>query len=394
MSPQLERLNKARLWLTARVPFLGYLTLQLKFEITQDPSIPTAGVTIDGYVIGNENFLATLSDAELRFVLGHEVLHVALLFWDRLGHKDRMLFNIAHDYVINMILSDFMARIGKGMQMPKGALFDEIYRNESAESIYAKLVAGGKNVDGFMPNDCQKKWRTEKGKQAIQGDSSAMRTISNHWKNILEAAAQTHESREKDSLPGALQQIIKDIREPKVTWQTMLSRWIGSNTGKSDTSYMRPSRRGLALDLYLPGVVRSGFPDVTVLWDTSGSMHGLASEILAEVAAITTELGLQVRLIVCDTIIHADVSGLSLPEEIVPNLIGGGGSDFCPAFDRLQEEGNDSVVLAFTDGYIDVPKTQPPSLKGVLWVLTETSTRPAPWGLAIKLTANGYAENL
>jgi predicted metal-dependent peptidase len=92
--------------------------------------------------------------------------------------------------------------------------------------------------------------------------------------------------------------------------------------------------------------------------------------------------------------IHADVSGLSLPEEIVPNLIGGGGSDFCPAFDRLQEEGNDSVVLAFTDGYIDVPKTQPPSLKGVLWVLTETSTRPAPWGLAIKLTANGYAENL
>jgi predicted metal-dependent peptidase len=144
----------------------------------------------------------------------------------------------------------------------------------------------------------------------------------------------------------------------------------------------------------LPGVMKTGFPDVTILWDTSGSMSGMMEPILTEVNEIVMELGLTVRLIVCDAAVHADVEGLNNVEDIAKNLKGGGGSDFNPAFDILAAEGNTSVVVAFTDGYISVPAAQPDCLKGVLWVLTERGHRPASWGRAIALDSDGFAEEV
>lgn len=123
-------------------------------------------------------------------------------------------------------------------------------------------------------------------------------------------------------------------------------------------------------------------------------MNGLATTILSEVASIIGELGLTVRLMVCDTMIHADVEGLDKTEDVIPHILGGGGSDFSPAFDRLRGEGNTSVVVAFTDGYISVPSTQPETLKGVLWVITDRGQRPCSWGAAIKLDEDGYAEEM
>ena len=86
--------------------------------------------------------------------------------------------------------------------------------------------------------------------------------------------------------------------------------------------------------------------------------------------------------------------GIDTTEKVIPNIKGGGGSDFSPAFDRLRSEGNASVVVAFTDGYIGIPSTQPETLKGVLWVLTQNGVRPGPWGQAIKLDKDGYAEDV
>jgi predicted metal-dependent peptidase len=190
-------------------------------------------------------------------------------------------------------------------------------------------------------------------------------------------------------------QILKDLREPKVTWQTVLANWVGENAGKDDYTYQRPNRRTESVGEIMPGIVKTGLPDVTVLWDTSGSMHGLAEEILTEVNEIVSEMGLSIRLMVCDAAVHSDVQGISNIEAVLPHIQGGGGSDFTPAFDVLVEENNTSVVLAFTDGYIAVPQMQPDNLKGVLWVLTGPGTqRPTPWGSAIRLDKDGFAEDV
>jgi len=59
---------------------------------------------------------------------------------------------------------------------------------------------------------------------------------------------------------------------------------------------------------------------------------------------------------------------------------GGGGSDFCPAFKKLREMGDDfNCVITFTDSYIDVPKYPPPY--PALWVLTPDANRDfCDWG--------------
>jgi len=404
---QMQRIKDARLWLTARVPFLGYLSLRLRPRLANpQDGVPTAGVAPDGTLVVNEEFAAGLTDPQLRGLLAHEILHPALEFWTRCGSRNKFGFNIAHDYAINLIIKDFAATVGNGLELPPQGLLDEQYRDMTAEEIYAKLPrkkspkGGGKGGEDFnfssdQYGDCRGDLsETETGRDAARGDGTAQRELDTTWRIAVEAAAQSHEAQSRGTLPASIQRIVDEIRDPKVSWQTVLSQWLGENAGKDDPTYMRPSRRSESAGELLPGIRKTGLPDVTILWDTSGSMNGTAGEILSEVSSIVDELGLTVRLISCDCAIHADVDGIDTTEKVIPNIKGGGGSDFNPAFDRLRSEGNNSVVVAFTDGYIGVPATQPESLKGVLWVLTQHSTRPANWGQAIKLDKDGYAEDV
>ena len=407
---QLQRIKDARVWLSARVPFLGYMTTRLRLRMAEpEDGVPTAGVAPDGTCVWNADFAAELSDPELRFVLAHEVLHPALDFWARLHGRNRMGWNVAHDYAINLILDDFSQSVKGEMSRPSKGLFDEAHRGKSAEEIYEQVMKDaqkgkgkgkgqGEPDGGGMGGDCRGDLsETQEGRQAANGDGVAQKGIDRMWQTTLEAAAQTHEQQMKrqGTLPGSIMQILKDLREPKVTWQTVLANWVGENAGKDDYTYQRPNRRTESVGEIMPGIVKTGLPDVTVLWDTSGSMHGLAEEILTEVNEIVSEMGLSIRLMVCDADVHSDVNGISNIEAVLPHIKGGGGSDFTPAFDLLVEENNTSVVLAFTDGYINVPQMQPDNLKGVLWVLTGPGTqRPTTWGSAIKLDKDGFAEDV
>jgi predicted metal-dependent peptidase len=78
----LERVSAARTYLTAKVPFLGFLTLRMKPRITNEyDECKTAGVGPDGTPVLHPEFIAKQSDPELRGLLAHEVLHPALEFY-------------------------------------------------------------------------------------------------------------------------------------------------------------------------------------------------------------------------------------------------------------------------------------------------------------------------
>ena len=389
----LQRVGDARVWLNTRVPFLGYMTLKLKPKVAgPEHRVPTAGVAPDGTLYLNPEFVAGLTDAELRFVLAHEVLHPAMGYWDRLKSRDKMGFNVAHDYAINLIIESFSQQFPSQLTMPKIGLLDHKYDGMAAEEIYDALPKQPQN--GGMGGDCRGDLsESQDGQAAGQGDQAAQNKLDKEWRLHSEAARQVHETAlGKGSLPAAVQKFLDELLDPKVHWSTVLSSWIGENAGKQDFTYQRPARRSESVGELLPGIHRTDLPDVTILWDTSGSMTGQETEILTEVADIVEELGLTIRLIVCDCSIHADVDKIDNVAALLPHVKGGGGSSFTPAFDRLAEENNTSVVVAFTDGYIDVPAMQPDSLKGVLWVLTYNGQRPASWGRAIMLDKDGYVE--
>ena len=63
-------------------------------------------------------------------------------------------------------------------------------------------------------------------------------------------------------------------------------------------------------------------------------------------------------------------------------LLGGGGTDFRPVFERAEMIMPDCVVY-LTDGHGRVPE-RTPSMP-VLWVLTEYGTRPTSWGHNIQM---------
>ena len=160
-------------------------------------------------------------------------------------------------------------------------------------------------------------------------------------------------------------------------------------SGGEELSFRRPSRRGQAIDETLAGRIRRTAPDITILWDTSGSMNGQEERILAEVIAICENLGVGARMIAIDCMIHADVP-LDEGLDALAHVKGGGGSDFGPAFTRLETEGDRSVVVAFTDGMIGVPQCIPPQLQHVLWVLVGGESPPtSAWGSSIKINNRG-----
>jgi predicted metal-dependent peptidase len=390
----MERFADARVWLNTRVPFLGYMTLKLKPRVANpQDGVPTAGVAPDGTLVLNEEFVASLSDPEFRFLICHEVLHPAMGFWARKKSRDQMGFNVAHDYAINLIIDAFSQNFPTQLKMPKVGLLDHKYDNMSAEEIY-DVLPRQKQPGGGMGGDCRGDLsESGAGQDAGRGDQAAQTNLDRDWKIHTEAARQVHETAlGKGSLPASVQKILDELLDPKIHWSSVLSAWLGENAGKADFTYQRPARRSESVGEILPGILRTDLPDVTILWDTSGSMTGQETAILSEVADIVDEMGLTIRLIVCDCSIHADVDRIDNVEALIPHVKGGGGSSFTPAFDRLAEENNTSVVVAFTDGYIEVPQLQPDSLKGVLWVITDRGQRPAPWGRAIMLDKDGYVE--
>jgi len=173
-------------------------------------------------------------------------------------------------------------------------------------------------------------------------------------------------------LPLGISKMVADLQECKIDWRDVLSQWIGENGNRLDFTFRRPRRRFDSNVLYLPSYQKWGVDDVVILWDTSGSMNGRETGILSEVQGICEDLGLVLKIICCDTEI-AITDDVKEAADMIGNIKGGGGSDFTPAFDHLEEEGFDGIVVCFTDGHIGVPECKPPLIKDVLWCIEPDS---------------------
>jgi len=417
----LKRVSACRTKLMALVPFFGHLALNLKPKVaTPENNVPTAAVAPDGTLYLNAGFCATLSDAEMSGLLCHEVMHPALHCWLRQGSRKVVvegngqkfsLWNLAHDLSFNPMIKEMSEKCeAKEMiALPKDAALDEQYAGLSAEEIYDKLLSqaktnpkgggggglklkipGGKHgIGDDMRGDLSS---TPDGQKADAGDKSAQTKLENDWKVSVVAAAQVHEKEVgQGKMPAGLQKIINELTDPKVDWKTVLSHWIGENGRRSDYSYRRPSRRSESVGEYLPSVQRYGVDDITILWDTSGSMNGRETEILSEVDGICQDLGIGLRIITCDAEVHADVRDVQNAIDAAEHVKGGGGSNFNPAFKILEDENYEGCIIAFTDGYICVPPTQPVLVKGMMWVIGDNDIDPTggKWGEVLRVNDKG-----
>ena len=105
LHPDVEKkILKARIALSLRQPFLASAIMRLPIK---DATVYSWCQTMatDGYhIFFNSNWVSNLSQSELRGVLAHEVLHVIFQHSSRRLNRDPIVWNIAADHAINLLL--------------------------------------------------------------------------------------------------------------------------------------------------------------------------------------------------------------------------------------------------------------------------------------------------
>lgn len=188
------------------------------------------------------------------------------------------------------------------------------------------------------------------------------------------------------------------LQPAKVSWREKLARVcraaVAYRPGSGHSTYTKPSRRqgGLGFGPGCPVIpsYRATVPRVTFLVDTSGSMDDSSLlTAMSEAQGLLVACGAVLDIMVCDAAVH-DAKRVSSIKEACKLLKGGGGSDFCPAFEQiLAKRPKNDIVVAATDGDITVPEFQPPGLQ-VIWLLVQknyegTFRKPCDWGTTIEV---------
>ena len=366
----MTRLAKAKTGLILEHPFIGTVALNMPFLL--DFSIKTAA-TNGKNVKFNPDFMDTLNDEELKFLVAHECMHPMLEHNYRRNSRQARRWNKAADYVINKLLVD--ESIGK---MPKVGLYsDDIYKagNGTSDGIYNILEDDGDGDeyggDGDPLDDCQ----DGDGTPAEQAQEQA------EWKVRVAQAAQSAKMMGK--LSANMERVVGEILQPKVDWRDVLQRFL-VKCRTDNRSFARFNRRFLPQGLFLPSVSGEVMGEILVAVDCSGSIDAKTiAQFAGEIQAIKDDMTpTKVHVVYFDsTVSHYEVYEHDDTLDIKPH--GGGGTDFAPVFDYMVEHGIEPVAVVFLTDLCCNSFGIPPDCP-VLWVSTEQDMS-APFGEIVEM---------
>ena len=360
-----EKLTTARVGLLLKAPFFGNMATRMKL-IDASEWCPTAATDGRNFFY-NKDFVEKLSTKKLEFLFGHEIGHCVFDHFGRAGSRDRQLCNIAQDYAINIILKD--EKIGDVIDEVKICL-DPKYRGLAWEEIYDSLYEEADKIgmDELMEqlgdllddhinedtggggNDGDENGKDKKGKPVLSKEEK--QKIKDE---IKEAMIQSAAAAGAGKTPAAIQRLIKDLTEPKMNWREILRMNIQSLV-RNDYSFTRPSRKGWASGVILPGLMNDETIDVAVCIDMSGSI-GMddATVFLTEIKGIMDQYeDYNVKIWCFDTEVYnyAEFSADAGDGIETYEPKGGGGTEFMVNWDFMKENGIEpKKLIMFTDGY-------------------------------------------
>lgn len=397
-TPTELRIQKARTALLLDHPFFGSLLFRLKGRESRSiATMATDGVSL----YYNPEFVETLNPATLCGVLAHEVMHPGLHHHVRRSGRHPRRWNEACDYAINPLLLD------AGLSLPDGVLVDNRFRGMSAEQIYNLLEAEAEQRSGNEDEKSNSEGDGTRNGSSTQNDSDATSApvTEGGIGQVLDAPSadeetpsveeQTREwsiavrqavtlAKQAGKVPAGIERVLDGAKEASVDWREMLRR-LWSETTPADYSWTRPNRRHIWAGLYLPGVAREGVGEIAIAVDCSGSVNARQLSLFeAEVRSILEgQRPQRVHVMYFDTIVHK-VETYEAGQPVHLNPVGGGGTEFGPCFDWLDEHGIQPQTLVFlTDLYGGFPPSAP--YYPVIWA--STGGRHAPFGQIIPMQA-------
>ncbi len=343
--------------------FAGVLSIG-KVTFTED--LPTAA-TNGRDVMYNPNFIDTLTDKQLTFVVLHEALHKVfqhMTIWRKLWKENPMLANIAADYVVNNTIVEADPH-GEVASMPEMCLYDKRFANMTTKQVFDILKqepppsGGGKDSGdgGGETGEGSKQGGHDhhdwEGAEQLTADE-----VKEVQKQIDQALRQGEIIRGK--MAGNQNRSIQELLEPKVDWREQLREFVNATCKNKDkTSWKRPSRRFIGQDIYMPSMIGETVGKLVVGIDTSGSIgNEELNEFLSEVVGICDDVTPEsLELIYWDYDVAAhetynigDYDGLATTTKPA----GGGGTRVGSLNSYLKDKRiTPEAIIVLTDGYVE-----------------------------------------
>lgn len=353
--------RQARDWFISSFPLLGSMVAAFDFvedtQLCRQENISIAAVDEISRVI-YLNPAQRLSTAELRFVIAHEVLHVALRHGSRAQGRDHFLWNAACDFVVNSWLIELQV----GAAPAIGLLYDKDLHGLSAEEVYDQIVKDLR---------IKRKLSTFAGKQPdvlarrIGEERKLFSDLDEFCRDHLGRGLLMHQQSGRGLLPAGLLEEINAVLQPPIPWEVRLARWFDHHFPPVDTvrTWSRLSRRQSATP-EIPRPRLAPNPNnlvgrtFGVILDTSGSMSNKAlGRALGSIASYAEAKEVQaVRVVCCDARPY-DLGWLPAGEIADRvTLRGRGGTVLQPGIDLLETDHDfpkDGPLLVITDGDCD-----------------------------------------
>ena len=364
-----QRLSKAVVDIMGNPKYVALAGVLMIGDRSVDDSVSTACTNGRDEVYGRD-FIDTLNDPELRFLVLHECYHKLyrhLTTWRHLYEENPQLANIACDYVINIKIAD--DNTDGWAVMPKDGCLDPKYRGWDSASVFADLRDNNQSDDGSGDGSGD---GSDDGSSSQGGQPQGFDDHDWDGAQELTDADKRELARDIDEAirQGALiagkigsggDRDLVDLLEPQIDWREVLREFIQTTCAGNDYStWQRPNRRYVSSGYYMPSGISEQVGELVIAVDTSGSIGQLElSAFMAEIKSICDTVHPEcIRLLYWDTKVcgdelygegHTEVSMLT--ESTKP--VGGGGTDInCVNEYMKEQEINPQAIIVFTDGYL------------------------------------------
>ncbi|WP_339863303.1 DUF2201 family putative metallopeptidase, partial [Thalassospira alkalitolerans] len=250
-----QRLSKAVVSIMGNDDYAALSGVLMVGEKAIKDDVPTAYTNGRDEYYGRE-FVAGLSDPQLRFLVLHEVGHKMYRHihnYQHLHKLDPQLTNMAMDYVINLQIMD--ENKNGFVEWIEGGCLDEKYRGMNTEEVFKLLYEekqgntspqDGDGADSGSPSTTGD-GNTAIGEPFDDHDFEGAKEMTEGEKQELEREID-EAIRQGDMVAGKLgnkgKRDLGELLEPQVNWREVLREFISSTCAGSDYStWNRPNRR-------------------------------------------------------------------------------------------------------------------------------------------------------
>lgn len=433
----IKRLLLSRMRILYNHGFYGLLLMHMIYAVSEEiETACTDGVRITFGI----DFLDSLSDSELDFVMMHEILHVVLQHCFRGDVEDPEAYNIAADIVVNSNImlengmkasSITLSKYGTSMHVAPDGKEGHEY---TAEQVYVMLP---KNLNKKGNNNLNKKGNNKSPGSAVGGAKKENKkgnnkspgsavgrakkeiskeqhqpvrvwddhsrwgkyeeddTLRDVWVKRFEDAAEAIKIRDPSNARGLLhafaERILKELKKTQTDWRTILNDFIQEEV--VDYSFAPPDRRFDDSPFFLPDFngKKDRVEDILFMIDTSGSMSddmiaAAYSEVKGAIDQFNGKLKGWLGFFDAAIIKPQPFSDENEFKTIKP--AGGGGTDFQIIFEYVFHHMSDKLpasIIILSDGDAPFPLEKLAGGIPVLWLLNNEEVNP-PWGKVARIT--------